>query len=81
MTFKENYHGYVKLAQGDPGFAVNDGVVLYQRACLDISKDCPEDVKNQIRKYYSKGWLRAVAYVHESELMFDQIKGVQNVDN
>lgn len=81
MILKENYSGYVKLKQGDPGFAVNDGMVMYRRACLEISEDCPKDIKNQIIKYYSKGWLSAVAYVHESELMFDQIKGYQNVDN
>ena len=80
MKVKENYHGYVKLKPGDPDFAVNDGMVMYRRACLEISDDCPKDVKNQIIQYYARGWLSAVAYVHESELMFDQIKGNQNVD-
>jgi len=81
LKVKEHYAEYIKLIHGDDGFTVNDGFTVYNRACLEISENCPVHARDAIVKYYSLGWVKPVAYVHESELMFNQIKGPEHVDN
>jgi hypothetical protein len=75
LKVKEHYGEYVKLIHGDDGFTVNDGFTIYNRACLEISENCPGSVRDAIVKYYSLGWVKPVAYVHKSELMFNELKG------
>jgi len=81
LKIKEHYAEYIKLIHGDDGFTVNDGLTVYNRACLEISKDCPTSMRDSIVKAYRLGWVKPVAYVHKSELMFNQIKGPEHVDN
>ena len=81
MKVNERHGGYVKLVRGDEGFSVNDGVTIYSRACIEISEACPERVRETIINAYAQGWVKPVAYVHESELMFDTLKGYQNADS
>ena len=80
MNIVERHGGYVKLVRGDQGFSVNDGVTIYSRACLEIAESCPEHIRSMIMHAYAEGWIKPVAYVHESELMFDTLKGYQNAD-
>ena len=80
MKLEEHCTEYVKLTKGDHGFTVNDGVVVYNRAAIEISDNCPASVQELLMNYYSRGWIKPVAYVHKSELMFNNIKGPANVD-
>ena len=80
MKVKEYYTEYVKLNKGDHGFTVDDGVVVYNRAAIEISNNCPASVQELLMNYYSLGWIKPVAYVHKSELMFNDIKGQIDVD-
>ena len=80
MKVKEHCSEYTKLMPGDPGFTVNDSFTVYRRAAIEISDDCPPSVKTLLVDYYNRGWIKPVAYVHESELMFNDIKGQINVD-
>ena len=81
MKFKEHHSAYVKLEPKDIGFIVNDGLTVYNRAALEISCDCPSGIKYDILAAVNKGWLKPIAYVHESELMFNRIKGPEHVDS
>ena len=65
---------------GDDGFTVNDRLTVYNRAALEISENCPASARDAIVKYYSLGWVKPVAYVHKSELMFNEIKGQKEIE-
>ena len=58
------------LRQGDKGFLINDGAVVTGRACMEISKKCPDQYKQMIRHCVSQGWLQPVATLTERELLF-----------
>jgi hypothetical protein len=62
-----------KIKQGDPDFMMTDGIKLVPRASFEIGKGCPEYFKTIIAKAHSDGWLIPIAYMKESEYVWEKL--------
>ncbi len=59
-----------RLKYGDPGFKIQTDLQLCDRAAIDISIDCPKNVRETIIWAWNNGYVEAVAHVTEQELTF-----------
>lgn len=55
------------IRSGDPKFKIPAGIVMSDRASIEIDAVCPTAYSNIILEAYSKGWVRPVAHVTERE--------------
>jgi len=63
------------LKSGDKNFTFSpDGIQLVSRAAIEISQRCPENYRDLIQECIGHGWLNPVAYVKESELMWEALE-------
>ena len=60
MTFKT-------VRRDDPGFYVSDGIMVGNRAFLEIAAECPENVRRMVQQAHSQGWIRMSATFTEEE--------------
>jgi hypothetical protein len=60
----------VKLQQGDRGFQITDGILLADRASIEITENCPEGMRNTLAFAYQQGWLKPIAHITEREKIF-----------
>ena len=60
MTFKT-------IRQSDPGFTVLDGILTGNRACMEITPDCPAHTRRLIQQAYGQGWIKLSATFTEEE--------------
>lgn len=58
------------IRHGDPRFVIVDGITYAHRASIEISKRCPENLKNLIVECIGEGWVKPVAHITERELLF-----------
>ena len=63
------------LRPGDPEFTVVDGIIIAQRAGVEILSECPREYRQIIAACIDRGWLKPVAAVYEHELVFNKLKG------
>jgi len=64
---------FKKIKQGQKDFFMTDGIQMVPRACVEISKKCPDRYIDVIRKCLEKGWLVPVAYMKESEYIWEKL--------
>ena len=63
------------LKSSDKDFTFSpDGVTLVSRAAIEISQRCPENYQDLIQECIRHGWVRPVAYMKESELMWEALE-------
>ena len=62
------------IKQGEPNFAIVDGLYMVPRASFAISDNCPENYKSILWTCISKGWLKPVAHVKDAELMWEELQ-------
>lgn len=74
MTFEVIESKTVRLEQGDTGFMIVDHFSTVPRAQLEISNDCPDHITHAIVIATQKGWLKPVAYMKKTELVFDMLQ-------
>jgi hypothetical protein len=55
------------IRPGDPKFKLNTGMIISDRASIDISPRCPDYYAKVVLEAYNKGWIKAVAHVTERE--------------
>jgi hypothetical protein len=60
----------IKLQRGDRGFQITDGILLADRASLEITQDCPENMRDILALAYQHGWIKPVAHITEREKIF-----------
>lgn len=63
-----------QLRKGDSDFYFASGPVEYPRAGFEISVHCPEGYQEMIMTAFEKGWIRPVAYVKESEYVWERLQ-------
>lgn len=51
-----------------------DGFTLVPRAAIRINDSCPIDYHHLIYESISKGWIEPIAYMIESEYMWEKLK-------
>lgn len=67
MTFK-------KVTAGDPLFRMSEGLMLCNRAGIEISANCPTYLGEQLRHAIQAGWVKPVAYLREEEYTWETLK-------
>lgn len=71
MTFVTRESKIRTIRQDDPGFKLVDGLMIYPRAMVHILPQCPWQVRDQINFALAKGYLKLVAHVPDSELVWE----------
>ena len=61
------------IRQDDPDFQIDNGFVMAPRAGFEISNDCPRQYKLMIMEAIKNGWLQPIAYMKESEFVWEQL--------
>ena len=64
---------FKKIKQGQRDFFMTDGIQMVPRACVEISQKCPDRYIDVIRKCLEQGWLVPVAYMKESEYIWEKL--------
>lgn len=61
------------LRPGDPGFAIHNGFMMANRAGFELSPDCPKAYSQVILQAISNGYLKPIATVKKSEIVWDRL--------
>ena len=61
------------IRKDDPDFYIDNGIAMAPRAAFEISNDCPRQYKSMIMESYKNGWLKPVAYMKESEYVWEKL--------
>ena len=73
MTFTTPEKTIKTIRKDDPDFIIINGIVMAPRAGFEISNDCPRQYKLMIMEALKNGWLQPVAYMKESEYVWEQL--------
>jgi hypothetical protein len=73
MTFTTPEKTIKTIRKDDPDFTIINGIVMAPRAGFEISNDCPRQYKLMIIEAIKNGWLQPVAYMKESEYVWEQL--------
>jgi hypothetical protein len=73
MTYTPNKSIVRTIRESESDFRIRDGMVIYPRAMLHVTPDCPHHIAEMISLASSKGWLKCVAHVKDYELMMDRL--------
>ena len=71
MTFTTPEKTIKTIRKDDPDFTIINGIVMAPRAGFEISNDCPRQYKLMIIEAIKNGWLQPVAYMKESEYVWE----------
>jgi hypothetical protein len=58
------------LKPGDPDFKLSNGLVISDRASIEITPSCPTSIAETIVKAYRAGWIVPVAHISDREKLF-----------
>jgi hypothetical protein len=61
------------IRQGEPGFMLNDGMIMYPRAMVHILPECPPNTRQIINWAIENGYLKTVAHVQGKELTWESL--------
>jgi hypothetical protein len=64
------------IRQRDDDFMLTNGLVYTPRAGFEISNGCPGNYREIILECINHGWLKPVAHIYDSELIWDKLNGV-----
>jgi len=73
MTFTTPEKTIKTIRKDDPDFTIINGIVMAPRDGFEISNDCPRQYKLMIMEAIKNGWLQPVAYMKESEYVWEQL--------
>ena len=73
MTYTISPNSIRSIRQDDPDFQINNGIVVSPRAGFEISNKCPTQYKLMIIEALKNGWLQPVAYMKESEYVWEKL--------
>lgn len=75
MEFSKGVRGrdIKAIRQGEDGFMLDDGMVMYPRAMLHILPECPAAIRTNIEWAIANGYLKTVAYVQGKELTWEKL--------
>lgn len=66
-------HEIKTIRQGDDNFMLTDGMIMYPRAMLHITPDCPPEIRTTIMWAVNNGHLKCVAHVRGKELTWEHL--------
>ena len=62
-----------KIRKDDPDFTIDNGITMAPRAGFEISNKCPSTYKLMIVEAINNGWLNPIAYMKESEYVWEKL--------
>lgn len=65
---------YKSIRQDQEGFKFDDEFARVPRAMLHVLPECPYNHRQIIKTCVEKGWLKVVANVPETELMWGELQ-------
>jgi hypothetical protein len=68
ITFNNNKIHAIRSESSD--FTISDGIVIANRASIEITADCPDNMRNTLAFACSQGWITPVAHITEREMIF-----------
>lgn len=71
-TFQSK-HEIKTIRQGDPNFHLTDGLIMYPRAMIHVTPECPHNVREMLNWAISQGYVKTVAHVQGKELMWETL--------
>jgi len=74
MPFKLHTSSIRTIRHNDDNFVIHDDMTMSPRAGFEISKRCPENYRDIIQECIGHGWLRPVAYMKDSELVWETLQ-------
>lgn len=74
MTFKLHTSSIRTIRHNDDNFIIHDDMTMSPRAGFEISQRCPENYRDIIQECIGHGWLRPVAYMKDSELVWETLQ-------
>jgi hypothetical protein len=63
------------IRRGDKDFYFNVGLQSAPRAGFEIDANCPQNHKRFLIECIENGWIKPVAYMKESEYVWEQLGG------
>ena len=73
VTFTTSNKTIKTIRKGDVDFLIDNGVTMAPRAGFEIAKECPREYLMILQTCMEKGWLRPVAYMKESEYVWEKL--------
>ena len=67
INFESENQGFKTITPNSKYFTVSDGPYFFDRASIEITRDCPDSVLHIIADAYRKGWIRPLAHVTERD--------------
>ena len=61
------------IRKDDPDFTIDNGIIMAPRAGFEISNKCPSTYKLMIVEAINNGWLNPIAYMKESEYVWEKL--------
>ena len=61
------------VREGGSKWWIQDGVAVYPRAGFEINEKCPDTWKPLIQQAIEYGYIKPVAYMKDSELMWETL--------
>ena len=76
VTFTVAETPWVTLKPGDPSFQLQGPLTVANRAGIEITKNCPKNIANDVVLAIQAGWIKAVANVPRTDptLMWETLK-------
>jgi hypothetical protein len=68
----------VTIKPGEPDFVIKVGLTLTTRAGIQVSENCPGNYIAIIQKCMQEGWLKPIACMRDSELIWGALKDETN---
>jgi hypothetical protein len=62
------------IKQGDAKFYLNDGMITYPRAAIQVATECPRNVRETLYWGIAQGYITCVAHVYGKELTMDALR-------
>lgn len=63
------------IEQNDSDWFISDGIRLVPRACVQISQNCPNNIKLIINDAINKGHIKLQAFVKDKDYMWEKLGG------
>lgn len=73
MTFTLPEKTIKTIRRDDPDFIIDNGIFMAPRAGFEINNDCPKQYTSMITEAIKNGWLKPVAYIKESEYVWEKL--------
>ena len=74
ITYSNPEYRIKTIKPGDKDWIIRSGFILTPRAGFEISLKCPSEYRTIIRQCIDSGWVKPVAYMKESEYVWEQLQ-------